>query len=202
MPPDILAALRQATASRHARLDHAMPLTAPAPTQDDYHQHLQLLQAWLTPMRRWQSGFTDGPQDSALWQADDTPAQIAADLAHAHAHVQAGGMAHAAPPCRWPWPDRAGAAYRWGVMYVVEGSRLGGAVLYRKLATRLAPHPLHYLGAQDGQPGPRWQRFLAALRNQVTTAAQCADACSGACDAFDALLALLPASAGQAQAVA
>lgn len=197
IPPDILTALRQATASRHARLDHAMPLAAPNPMQDDYRQHLQLLLAWLVPMRRWQSGFTDGPQDPALWLADDAPAQIAADLAHDGKHVSA-----MTPACRWPWPDGASAAYRWGVMYVVEGSRLGGAVLYRKLVSRLAPHPLHYLSAQDGQPGPRWQQFLATLRSEVATGAQCAEACAGACDAFDALLALLPADAGQAQAAA
>ena len=85
---------------------------------------------------------------------------------------------------------------------MVEGSRLGGAVLYRKLAAPLAPHPLHYLGAQGGHPGPRWQRFLATLRGEVATDAQRADACAGACAAFDALLALLPANAGPVQVAA
>ncbi len=200
--PDPLADLRQATASRHTVLDHAMPLAAPAPTLDDYGNHLRLLHAWLLPLRDWQAGFKDGPQDPALWQTDDALAQIAADLRAASfdAHADAPAATPAATPpartpapvSRWPWPPAASAAYRWGVMYVVEGSRLGGAVLYRQLAARLAPHPLHYLGAGGAAPGPRWLRFMAALRAAVTTEAQLADARAGACAAFDALLALLP----------
>ena len=87
------------------------------------------------------------------------------------------------------WPAQAGAAYRWGVCYVVEGSQLGGAVLYKRLASRLVPHPLDYLRG-NGSPGPRWQQFLAALRANVVEPAQIEDACAGARDAFDRLIAL------------
>lgn len=193
IPSDVLAALREATVQRHAQLDHAMPLAVPAPTLEHYHRHLQLLQAWLAPMHRWQSAFTDGPQDPALWQADDALDRIAADLRHSD-------VAALARQCRWPWPPQAGAAYRWGVAYVTEGSRLGGAVLHRRLAAHLAPLPLHYLGAPP--PGPRWQRFLAALRSATATPEQRLEACAGARDAFDALLALLRAAGNPVQAAA
>jgi heme oxygenase (biliverdin-IX-beta and delta-forming) len=63
-------------------------------------------------------------------------------------------------------------------------------VLYRHLHERLAPHPLRYLNQDDMPVGPRWQQFTHALRAHVTTDAQIADACSGAADAFDSLLAL------------
>jgi heme oxygenase len=62
-------------------------------------------------------------------------------------------------------------------------------VLYKRLAPALAPHPLAYLRGA-GSPGPRWQQFLAALRAHVVDADQVADACQGACDAFDSLITL------------
>ena len=48
---DVLAALRQATRSRHERLDSGLPLSAPDATLADYARHLQLLRAWLAPFR-------------------------------------------------------------------------------------------------------------------------------------------------------
>jgi heme oxygenase len=77
------------------------------------------------------------------------------------------------------------------VAYVVEGSQLGGAVLHKRLADQLAPHPLRYLaGAGEAGPGPRWRAFMLALRAQVQGEEEVAEACSGACDAFDRILAL------------
>ena len=87
------------------------------------------------------------------------------------------------------WPAQGSAGWRWGVCYVIEGSQLGGAVLYKRLAPALAPHPLAYLRG-NGSPGPRWQQFLAALRTHVVEPAQIEDACAGARDAFDRLIAL------------
>jgi heme oxygenase (biliverdin-IX-beta and delta-forming) len=87
------------------------------------------------------------------------------------------------------------SAYRWGVCYVVEGSQLGGAVLYKRLRAQLAPHPLHFLGADGAPVGPRWQQFVHALRVSIVTDEARARACEGAVDAFDSLLSLLPSCA-------
>jgi heme oxygenase len=89
-----------------------------------------------------------------------------------------------------PWPDDASAAYRWGVAYVVEGAQLGGAVLYQRLHEAMAPHPLRYLRGNPAGPGPRWRAFMLALKEHVTTEEEIADACTGACGAFDRILAL------------
>jgi heme oxygenase len=78
----------------------------------------------------------------------------------------------------------------WGVCYVVEGSQLGGAVLYQRLHARLAPHPLRYLKGDAAGPGPRWRTFMLALRQQVCTPAEIAETCAGACAAFDRILSL------------
>lgn len=183
---DVLAALRTATASRHERLDSGLPLSAPLPTLDDYAAHLAMVRDWLAPLERWLAGFGDGPQADPALPATARLALIQADLAEP-------GMPEVAPlrPAA-AWPADASAAYRWGVAYVIEGSQLGGAVLYGKLIGPLAPHPLRYLRGDEGGPGPRWRAFMQALRARVTSSAEIAEACAGACAAFDAILALAP----------
>jgi len=175
---DVLSALRAATAARHAELDAHTPLAAAQVDLAAYGAHLRLLEQWLAPVPQWLDGFADGPR------LPDYLAAIRADLAHDTV------PAPAAPAGVQPaWPAQASAAYRWGVCYVVEGSQLGGAVLYKRLAPVLAPHPLAYLRG-SGSPGPRWQQFLAALRAHVTEPQQIDDACRGAREAFDRLIAL------------
>jgi heme oxygenase len=184
---DVLAALRQATASRHERLDSGLPLSAPDATLADYAAHLQLLRDWLTPLQAWLDGFADGPQGASGLALAPHLALIEADLAE----PSLAGYDGAIQRDTMPWPQDASAAYRWGVAYVVEGSQLGGAVLYKRLAQQLAPHPLRYLrGAGEAGPGPRWRAFMGALREQVTTPEATIEACAGACDAFDRILAL------------
>jgi len=184
---DVLVALRQGTAARHERLDSSLPLSKPDATLADYAYHLQLLRAWLAPMQAWLDGFGDGPQGAGGLPAAPHRSLIDADLAEP---VLAGS---AAPdfPAMPAWPHEASAAYRWGVAYVVEGSQLGGTVLYKRLAAQLAPHPLRYLrGAGEDGPGPRWRAFMLALRAEVRSEEEIAEACAGACDAFDRILAL------------
>jgi len=181
---DPLAALRAATASRHEQLDSSLPLGAPDASLRDYAAHLALLRAWLAPLQAWSAGYTDGPQGVPGFANDARLVLIDADLAEPDM------PATAAPATRDGWPDGASAAWRWGVAYVVEGSQLGGAVLYARLRERLAPHPLRYLKGEGDGPGPRWRAFMQALRAHVRTPAESAEACAGACAAFDRILAL------------
>lgn len=184
---DVLAALRQATSARHERLDSGLPLSAPDATLADYAAHLQLLRAWLLPMESWLAGFHDGPQDASALPDAPHLALIEADLAEPALDAQARPLV----ADEADWPQDAGAAYRWGVAYVVEGSQLGGAVLYKRLSAQLAPHPLRYLrGAGEAGPGPRWRAFMQALRAEVRSEQQIAEACAGACAAFDRILGL------------
>ena len=176
----MLSALRAATAQRHEELDSGLAIGRPDATLDDYVKHLQMLHAWLAPLEAWLADFADGPQDVSLLPAKPRLALIEPDLGDASLGATGASA----------WPANASAAYRWGVCYVVEGSQLGGAVLYSRLKTQLAPHPLAYLQGEAEGPGPRWRVFMQAIKTQVGTAAQIDEACRGACDAFDRILAL------------
>lgn len=182
MEQDVLTALRQATAQRHAELDAHTPLAAGEVDLRAYHDHLHLLERWLAPIQSWMAQFDDGPELPDYLRA------IREDLAHASVAGMPAPLS-SVDTTDMAWPLQCGAARRWGVCYVVEGSQLGGAVLYKRLAERLAPHPLNYLRGA-GLPGPRWQQFIGALRDHVADAGQIAEACEGARQAFDSLIAL------------
>jgi heme oxygenase len=190
---DPLTALRAATASRHAALDAGLPIGAPDASLHDYTAHLALLRAWLVPLHAWLAGFRDGSQFDSQFNILTRLARIDADLADAGQVFLT--TAVGTDPDGAAWPAAASPAYRWGVHYVVEGSQLGGAVLYERLRERLVPHPLRYLKGDAAGPGPRWRLFMQALRAGVRTPAEIADACAGACAAFDRILGLRSADA-------
>ncbi|MFK3736299.1 biliverdin-producing heme oxygenase [Massilia sp. TN1-12] len=182
--PDPLAALRAATHTRHEELDSGLPIGKDDASLADYAAHLTLLRAWLLPLQDWLRRFDDGPQADARFASDARLALLQADL------DEPGMPASAVPAHAAAWPEDASPAWRWGVAYVVEGSQLGGAVLYGRLHARLAPHPLRYLKGDEAGPGPRWRAFMQALGAHVRSPEEIADACAGACAAFDRLLAL------------
>lgn len=186
--PDVLAALRAATASRHQALDSGLPIGADDASLGDYAAHLAMLRAWLAPLQDWLAGFRDGPQLDTRFDQADRLALIERDLAEPGMPAAPAGLAFGAAV--QDWPAAASAAWRWGVCYVIEGSQLGGVVLYQRLHTRLAPHPLRYLKGADAGPGPRWRAFMQALREQVRSPEEILDAGAGACAAFDGILAL------------
>jgi heme oxygenase len=182
---DPVAALRSATASRHQELDSGLPIGAPDASLHDYAAHLAMLRAWLAPLQAWLMGFTDGPRFDQAGRL----ALIEQDLAEPGMPV-APAPASALPGGGPDWPPDASPAWRWGVCYVIEGSQLGGAVLYQRLHERLAPHPLRYLKGDAAGPGPRWRAFMQALREHVRSPQEILDASAGACAAFDRILAL------------
>lgn len=174
-PGGALSALRAATRERHRIVDRSMPLSIENPTHADYLAHVRLMRAWLAPLERGLE-ITQGLQT----------ALIDADLAEANVEI---GRERREVASRFP--ASAGAAYRWGVRYVIEGSRLGAAVLYGRLRHSLHPHKLHYLLGGEGTSQGRWPKFLRELGEAVQTPAGIAEACDGACDTFDALISLL-----------
>ncbi len=177
---DVRDALRRATAPLHARVDASVPLAKPAPTLADYRDHLHLLRDWTAVLRAL-------PVDPA--RLDAQAAALAQDIADCDRLLGDGPtVAPAAEPAPVRMAPAAPAAFGWGIAYVIEGSQLGGQVLYRRLVDALAPHPLGYLQGAGHGTGARWTAFLADLRANVGTPLQIDAACAGAVEAFELLL--------------
>lgn len=175
--PDPRDALRRATAHLHAEVDASMPLARPNPSLADYRRHLALLADWVESLRALPVDV--GRLDDEAWRVD-------ADLAECERMLNLPHAALSQPPAR---AATATGPFGWGVAYVIEGSRLGGQVMYRRLADALAPHPLTYLQGAGRETGARWAAFLAELRQQLRTEADIDAACEGAVQAFALLLA-------------
>lgn len=128
-------ALREATSDSHHRVD-----TLFSGYQLDSQSHYA---AFLTA-----HACALGALESVARPASPRLPLIAADLA---------AMDMAMPtPLALADPDRDG--YRWGLLYALEGSRLGGAMLARQVAPGL---PRAYLSAVHGKGG--WVAFQQAL---------------------------------------
>lgn len=69
-----------------------------------------------------------------------------------------------------PWatelPDTTDSSQRLGVLYVIEGSSLGGTLITRTLRQRLGAavdHALAYFDCYDGEAGRAWARFKESV---------------------------------------
>lgn len=160
-------ALREATAACHARVDAAFDGFA-LNTPDTYRAFLLAHAQALVPLERAVSRHALWPE----WQP--RRALLLADLA----------VLGATAPSQ-PDLDIADPAACWGALYVLEGSRLGGAVLAGRVPAGL---PATYLSARH--VAGSWGRFGDALeragdqtdggvtwRNRAIAGARAAFAC-------------------------
>lgn len=189
--PDVRKALQLATAHLHAEVDSALPLASPAATLVDYREHLAVLLDWITGLQSvhpslvgWLDTHCERLQHDldvcATLLSGDSRTDPAAILPVRPEAASAGAVA--------PIAAADTTAGDWGVAYVIEGSQLGGQVMYRRLAETLAPHPLGYLRGAGSANGRTWPAFLADLRLHVVTPVQQEEACQSAVRAFEALL--------------
>jgi heme oxygenase len=186
--PPVLVALRSATAARHELLHEIMPLSVESVDLRDYLAHLVILREWLEPLEAWIETFDDGPQSPSAQMRTNRLGLIDADLSDKSVRRDDLPSTVASPGrARW-WLNAGSAAYRWGVCYVIEGSQLGGAVLYTRLRERLSPHPLAFLASGRESLGARWRAFTHRMAEEVTSPATIDEACRGAADAFDVLI--------------
>lgn len=179
---DILRPLRDASGALHHALDTQLAIARDDASLDDYLGHLRSLRPWLRDIRSALRAPGDPALDQAARRIDERLAALELDLGTASDAV--------AEPAAGSFVEevRREPAFAWGLAYVVEGSQLGGAVMHRRLAPRLAPHPLRYF-VVDGL-GARWRDFVAqlgiALRDDPAAVAA---AQRGAVAAFERLLA-------------
>ena len=161
-PPSLLSALRQSTGAEHERLE----------------------------------SLTYGPKimDGSLTAAEYRRLLEWQRRAHAVLEPQVGGFnrgTYAYRP-RFELPPGAGAATTdipraLGILYVLEGGSLGGAVILRKLRANPALQgeaPFSFYQQQAEWGVPQWRAFTKMLSTVELTAGETERAVRGAKDAF------------------
>ncbi len=162
------ARLRAATAADHDRLDGLFGRF----DLGDAGDYGQFLAAHASAIGAVEAALDGAGMTRLLpdWPSRRRGALVLADLAALGVPAVA-----ALPP-----PAIADDAAAWGAAYVVEGSRLGGALLARQVAAGL---PASYLAAP--QPKGAWREFLVALDAAIVSEEQYVRATAGACATFD-----------------
>ncbi|ARP81644.1 hypothetical protein CAL12_13050 [Bordetella genomosp. 8] len=180
---DVHATLKDATRERHERLDGSLRIGAADAGYADYVAYIAALGGWLRPV------------EDALWARDwpaslhpqarrDKSARIDRDLAAARA---LGEQVPVAPACdRLPSVGRS-RAYDAGVMYVIEGSQLGGRMMAKRLRQAWPDREFHYMDGYGADLGALWKDFTAFLGEALRSQADLDEAVAGARDAFDSL---------------
>jgi heme oxygenase len=159
---DLRAKLRAATAEDHRRTEHSFADWLAA-MPDSYGGFLRAHARAFPALGRALSAGLDWPPWQSRWQA------LRTDLA----------VFDRDPPPELNVTAAASRAEALGIAYVLEGSRLGSAVILQRVPPGL---PTAYLsGGRDRAP---WQRLLALLETVDPTDAGAAVA--GACRAFRA----------------
>jgi heme oxygenase len=140
-----------------------------------------LYRAWETEHAAWLAGSLA----SAGWQYTSRAALIAADLMDRLPASQAQQTA----PSPTPTPtsttpsSTADDACRWGELYVIEGSSLGGRLIARRLR-ELYPQRAHHFYAVGENAPSSWRRFQALLDTHLTDDAARRSAMDGALRMF------------------
>jgi heme oxygenase len=172
MPPSARARLREATQRAHEETEAAfagLDLARP----DDYRAFLEHQAAAVLPLEH----ELDAVGAEALlpdWRRRKRTAALSEDL------HDLDGVSRPVHP-----PVVLNPAAAWGMLYVLEGSRLGGRVLSSIVANSRDPRvrkATRFLRHGEGQQ--LWPSFVAALNTALKTETEIAAAIDGAMTAF------------------
>ncbi|BCJ07949.1 biliverdin-producing heme oxygenase [Pseudomonas sp. RtIB026] len=147
----LLLALREGTRACHEGLEARLPFFSEGFDRAAYARLLAAYHGFHAPLDTLLAGYQAAERNK-------TPA-LSRDLSALAIDVEALPLCHALPRI----DDEASAL---GVMYVLEGSTLGGQLLKRAMAERLgidADSGGAFLDVYGAQTGARWRSFLARL---------------------------------------
>jgi heme oxygenase len=192
---DVLRPLRDATHELHETLDSRLPIAREEATLADYAAHLRALRPWLQAVREALAAPGVAGLDRVAGRTDRRLAALALDLDDMGASGGDMHEMHNTPdgPDSEPALAQVAArepAFAWGLAYVLEGSQLGGAAMYKRLAARLAPHPMRYFQPVDAACGvaAQWKDFVAQLGAALVDQAAVDAARRGAVAGFRSLM--------------
>lgn len=152
-------ALRAATHDQHVALE-SQPLSeaisSATVSADDYRGYLVRLYALVREVEGRVRGA--GAGSPAAWADGERLTRLTADIA---------AMGGDLPPER-ELPRDDSAATLWGLMYVIEGSMLGGTLLASRLARRAdLAGALSYLSGSSDRTAARWRAFCADMERAL-----------------------------------
>jgi heme oxygenase (biliverdin-IX-beta and delta-forming) len=178
-PTDLLDRLRTETRAAHRAIDHhplLAPLVREGLTKQIYgdalvamYGALQALEAWVAPITTSEAGWMRYQPRLSL---------LAADLAE---------LGRTPIPMRTERVPVTAKPALFGLLYVLEGSRLGGVVIARQLAMNLPSGlPRHFFS--DHHSAESWQSFCAAMSAQPFSEVELAGVVAGAQAGFTVYL--------------
>ncbi|MEY3017968.1 MAG: hypothetical protein RL336_1103 [Pseudomonadota bacterium] len=173
--------LRLETRHLHRQLDHHPILEAlmsPSVTIHDYRATLDVLGAWFMAI---ESVFYP------RWPSDLAIAVKMPPLQH-DLRLLARQPVTLVPAALTQLPERPSDAFCLGVMYVCEGSSLGGAVIARHLEKRLQRRDVFQFYSCYGEDlGVHWHRIQRHLNQQAEDVCNAQQIIAGAKWAFNSL---------------
>lgn len=167
--PTALARLRIATGVLHRRLDHTLNII---PRLTDPISRSELIE-------RYAAFYV--PTDAVL-------GPFLAGIAHLDWQSRKrayafDGLANPGSLPEFPRPGSRSEAL--GMLYVLEGSTLGGRLILRTLVNAGIIDPaLSFLDPYGAETGRRWREFVAVLAEELANDAETSAACDGAVTAF------------------
>lgn len=169
--------LRSSTAALHAQVDRSLSHLLRR-EQDGYASFLTASAAGLLPLER---GLSDGGVSAVLpdWPQRARTAALLADLSMLSLPVPRLRALRDKNLFRFE-------AYQFGVLYVLEGSRLGARAILRGREKSGQTGPTNYLSHGEGQP--LWPLFLAKLEASDAAHQDQELATAGATAAFEMFL--------------
>jgi heme oxygenase (biliverdin-IX-beta and delta-forming) len=161
--------LRTETAAYHAKVDARFTALLRL-GKAGYCEFLRLTWAAIYPLEQ---ALIDANVERILpdWSQRFRAAALYADLADLGLDNQPTGKR----------PSIGGEAYQFGVLYVLEGSRLGARILRRDL---MLPTPSAFRYLRHGEGLPLWQTFVKRLEASKAVRLSPEDAIAGAEAAF------------------
>lgn len=162
--------LRTATAPLHERVDAAFS-SFDLGSLEGYRAFLRAHAQVLRPLE-FELEASGIETMLADWPWRSRRRQLQADL------IELGDSA----PCPRASAAPHGPGWCWGAVYVIEGSRLGGRVLAKRVAEANPHAPLRYLAFSDAAPS--WPAFIDQL-DLHAAACPWNDVLAGACEVFE-----------------
>ena len=173
--PRVLDVLRTATRDQHARLESRFDLESRLSSRDQY---TRLLEGYLGLYRPFESRLARQPHDllaRIVWPDRRRTPLLEQDLRHlglTAAEINNIPECDSLPPL--DDPDSL-----WGALYVIEGSNLGGQIIYRQIESRLAldrDNGVSFFFSDGADTGLVWKRFISLLEEHVSNPERAANA--------------------------